>query len=90
MFAFSATITGRVQGVGFRWRAMSTAGALRLTGWARNNDDGSVDVWAEGEKNSLEQFRDWLTRGPPYARVDSVAWDWCEPTGKYKDFGVRY
>jgi acylphosphatase len=86
MKAFSATITGRVQGVGFRWRAMSSAQSLRISGWVRNNPDGSVAVWAEGEELELQQFLRWLRLGPPYAEVKVVTVSWSEPTGRYDGF----
>jgi acylphosphatase len=89
LHALHSHITGRVQGVGFRWRAMAEAKALHLSGWVRNNADNSVEVWAEGDKAKLEQFAIWLRHGPPYAWVEEASWDWCAPTGAYRDFSIR-
>ena len=63
---------GRVQGVGFRYRAAERAMDLGLTGWVRNLPDGSVEVEAQGPSEQLRQFLDWLGHGPPAARVSRV------------------
>ncbi|MDR0909720.1 MAG: acylphosphatase [Spirochaetaceae bacterium] len=89
--AFHASVTGHVQGVGFRWQAINEAQRIGgITGWVRNCEDGSVEVWAEGKKPALERFIAWLEAGPGYGRVDNVHYTWCEASGKLKSFGVRY
>lgn len=65
-------ISGRVQGVGFRWFAAKTAGRLGLTGWASNRPDGLVEVVARGLPGALAELRHALQAGPRLARVDSV------------------
>jgi acylphosphatase len=70
--AFQARVTGRVQGVGFRWSAVREARRLGLRGWVRNADDGSVEVEAEGPPADLEAFLAWLRTGPPGAFVRDV------------------
>ena len=65
-------VRGRVQGVFFRWTTRERAQALGVTGWVRNCQDGSVEAVAEGEPDALTRFREWLGRGPPGARVESV------------------
>jgi len=65
-------VTGRVQGVGFRWSARSRAQHLGLAGWVRNLPDGRVEVQATGAETALLQFESWLRTGPPLARVASV------------------
>lgn len=65
-------VSGRVQGVGFRWFARQAATELGLTGSVRNASDGTVEVVAEGERASLETFEDRLRSGPGLARVDDV------------------
>ena len=67
-----ATVTGRVQGVGFRWFARDRATALGLSGWVRNRADGSLEVLAEGPTEALEAFEAALRLGPPRAVVGSV------------------
>lgn len=65
-------ITGRVQGVGFRWFVEHEAGALGIAGWVRNNDNGAVEVLASGTADQLARLRKALERGPRAARVDEV------------------
>ncbi|MDD5055631.1 MAG: acylphosphatase [Candidatus Peribacteraceae bacterium] len=66
-------ITGRVQGVFFRSSTLKQAQALNLTGWVRNNGDGSVEVFAEGPENDLQKMISWCRRGPERARVAGIA-----------------
>lgn len=65
-------VSGRVQGVGFRFFAMTCAQALGLTGWVRNTPEGAVEVHAEGEEDRLRDLAFDLSRGPRYARVSQV------------------
>ena len=88
--AFYALVEGRVQGVGFRYTCMNEGQRLGLSGWVRNAPGGDVEVWAEGTVEKLETLLKWLNRGPPGARVDTVKYDKCLPTGKYRKFGVEY
>ncbi|WP_058474787.1 acylphosphatase [Legionella quateirensis] len=63
-------ISGKVQGVWFRASAKIEADKLQISGWARNLDDGRVEVFACGTRDQLEQFHIWLQNGPRLARVD--------------------
>ncbi|HEX2080645.1 MAG TPA: acylphosphatase [Longimicrobium sp.] len=65
-------VTGRVQGVGFRWWARSLATRLGVSGTVRNLPDGSVAVHARGTDEQLRDFQAELRRGPPGARVLSL------------------
>ena len=65
-------ITGRVQGVGFRWFVEREASAIGVGGWVRNNDDGSVEVLASGSNEQLARLRARLKDGPRASRVDEV------------------
>ena len=65
-------VTGRVQGVGFRWFVVKQARALRLGGYARNLADGSVEVVADGDPAAVEQLGAALERGPAAASVHGV------------------
>lgn len=62
-------ITGRVQGVGFRYALQDEAEKLGLAGWVRNRSDGSVEALAQGSPQALEALAAWARRGPPGARV---------------------
>ena len=62
-------VSGRVQGVGFRWFVQDRALALGIEGWVRNLPDGDVEVYAAGSEGSLRRLRADLEQGPPAARV---------------------
>lgn len=64
--------TGRVQGVWFRGATAEQAGRLGITGWARNCEDGSVEVVAYGEPDGVDRLIAWLRKGPRLARVDDI------------------
>ena len=61
-----------MQGVFFRASTAQQANRLRVAGWARNLDDGGVEVLALGEAAAVETLQRWLHHGPPVARVDNV------------------
>lgn len=65
-------VSGRVQGVGFRWSARETADALGITGWVRNRRDGRVEAHVEGPPQAVEEMVAWLAEGPSPARVAEV------------------
>jgi acylphosphatase len=87
--AFFVRVTGRVQGVGFRWSAREEAKRLGLTGWVRNADDGSVEITAEGRADRLAAFAAWLKRGPAGARVERLERREREPTGAFRTFTIE-
>ena len=65
-------VRGRVQGVGFRWFVEREAHVLGVSGWVRNNADGSVEVLAQGTRDQVLGLRSRLRQGPRAARVDDV------------------
>ncbi len=85
----SARITGRVQGVGFRNFTQTRARRLGVTGWVRNEDDGSVRLEAEGPAEALEDLAEAIHRGPRMARVDDVTVEWGDPADDFETFRVR-
>ena len=66
------TITGRVQGVGYRDWARATGRRLGLSGWVRNRTDGSVEALVVGDDGVVGKMIEACRRGPPLARVDAV------------------
>ena len=70
--AIRAWISGRVQGVGFRWYVLRQARAQGLSGDVRNLADGRVELRARGHAAELEQFLEAVRQGPPGARVDGL------------------
>jgi acylphosphatase len=66
-------VEGRVQGVGFRWFAKETAKRYELTGSVKNKMDGTVEIHAQGEEKSLENFKKKIEQGPnTFAKVENV------------------
>jgi acylphosphatase len=66
-------ISGRVQGVGFRWFVEREAAQIGVAGWVRNCDNGDVEVMASGTPDQLRALRQKLQQGPRAARVDHVS-----------------
>lgn len=79
-----------VQGVGFRYRAQRKAESLSITGWVRNLDDGDVEVWAEGDPESLRDFQAWLEEGPPGAVVRQFQLREIPASGRYSAFSIEF
>ncbi|MBN1146953.1 MAG: acylphosphatase [Anaerolineales bacterium] len=84
-----AIVEGRVQGVGFRYFVEESAMALGLTGWVRNRWDGTVELVAEGERQSLEKLLAVVRRGPRASYVSDVRFEWSPASGEFKSFYVR-
>lgn len=82
-------ISGRVQGVGFRFFTWEAAAREGLTGFVRNLPDGNVEALAEGEREALERFEAAIGRGPSGARVHDVERDIGPATGGYYEFTIR-
>lgn len=72
MRAVDVTVTGRVQGVSFRAYAEDEARRLGVTGWIRNEPDGSVAGHLEGDEETVDAMVAWLREGPRLASVESV------------------
>lgn len=83
-------ISGRVQGVGFRYYVYSTANKLGLNGWVRNLHNGKVEVFFEGDEKTVRQGIDYCKIGPSSARVDKVDVDWDYPDQADDQFRIRY
>jgi acylphosphatase len=83
-------VKGRVQGVGFRahveYRARQIDG---LSGWVRNVGYDTVEAVAEGERAIVEQFIQMMKEGPRGSRVDESKVEWENPTGEFREFGVK-
>jgi acylphosphatase len=82
-------ISGRVQGVGFRYFTVDVARREGATGWVRNLPDGSVEAFVEGDDEAVTRIERAIRSGPRGARVDTVDVDAEEPSGAYKTFAVR-
>jgi len=87
--AVSVHVTGRVQGVGFRYHAVEEGRRLGVTGWVRNEPDESVAGHVEGDEAAVDAFVSWCRRGPASAVVRHVAVTEARLTGA-QGFDVRY
>ncbi|AVD56487.1 MAG: acylphosphatase [Weizmannia coagulans] len=84
-------VSGRVQGVGFRYHTQFLAKQYNICGWVRNKDDGTVEVMAQGEKKEMEQFIRGLKKGPSrFAKVTGMDIDYLQQQEQYRDFRVLY
>ena len=83
-------VKGRVQGVGFRAHVEYSAAQIGgLTGWVRNVGYDTVEAVAEGEREKVERFIEWMKEGPRMSRVDDVKVEWEDATGEFREFGVK-
>ena len=78
MVSVNVKITGRVQGVFFRVSTQRQAQQLGIVGYARNCEDGSVEVVATGTESSVQQLLSWLAHGPELAQVEQLQWGYIE------------
>jgi len=65
-------VSGKVQGVGFRYATLRTAKSAHIVGWVRNTPDGRVEIHAQGESQIIDPFLAWCHRGPALSKVDQV------------------
>lgn len=89
MKAIQARVTGRVQGVSFRWYAQERARSLGVSGWVRNEPDGSVLLHAEGDDEAVDSLVAWCRQGPSMAKVSNVAVREATPSGA-TSFDIGY
>jgi acylphosphatase len=82
-------VTGRVQGVGFRWNAANEARNRGITGYVKNLPDGRVYMEAEGQREQLDDFVEWCKAGPVFGFVDSVESEILPPVN-YPDFFIKH
>tara|TARA_B100001029_G_C14684012_1_gene246176 strand:- start:35 stop:313 length:279 start_codon:yes stop_codon:yes gene_type:complete len=86
--AVKIIIKGRVQGVSYRSFALKQAKAFNISGWVKNDDNGDVKAYAEGDREDLDQYIKYLKRGPIFARVDEVILNWEAEDQAYNDFQI--
>ena len=85
-----AVVTGRVQGVGFRYFIQGRARALRLDGWVRNLRSGDLEFVAEGSRGDLEELMRSARAGPPMSWVEGARVTWSEARGDLTRFDVKH
>ncbi len=89
MKSLHCIVSGKVQGVYYRTWAFDQAQSLGLTGWARNLDDGKIEILAQGDETSAEEFKKRLRQGSPLSRVENVESDWIDYEKTYASFEIR-
>ena len=83
------TISGEVQGVGYRFFAQRAAARHQVTGYVRNLPDGSVEALVEGRPINVEAFKHDLATGPSLAQVENIEEINLDPTGHYSTFRIE-
>jgi acylphosphatase len=87
--AVHVTVSGHVQGVGYRQGCRSSARSLDLVGWVRNLADGRVELFAQGSDERVDRLLDWLWAGPSGARVTGVESDVVATDKTLTDFFIH-
>lgn len=82
-------VSGRVQGVSFRYYTVREAERRGVSGWVRNLFDGRVEAVFEGEDSAVEHMVNWCRGGSPAASVSDLEVSWSEPKGDLEGFRVR-
>ncbi len=89
MIARKFLISGRVQGVGYRYFAQRLSAKHQVRGYVKNLEDGRVEVLAEGNAKDVEAFKQDLAAGPSYSRVGEIDEFVIEPSGLYSSFRIE-
>ena len=87
---YELNITGRVQGVGFRYFAAQKANEMGIKGWVKNAVDGSVIIVARGIEEEIKTFIDFLYIGPTRSRVDQISKVKFNTLSDFNNFSVKY
>ena len=90
MVQYEIKVTGRVQGVGFRFYAFNKALEIGIKGWVKNSRDYGVEVVAQGSETDVNTFIDYLQIGPPLARVDKISKYKMNLLTDFNNFSVKY
>jgi len=82
-------ISGRVQGVGFRYFVRQKALEMQISGWVKNTSDGKLEIEAEGENQNLDAFIEWMRIGPSRAIIRSFSNSEITPIRNFTNFIIR-
>ncbi len=83
-------LAGKVQGVGFRYFTRNLAKKYGLKGYVRNLPDGTVEILAEGDEQTLRKFLEEVEKGPPLAEVTHMRFQFEDKEGGFEDFEIEY
>ena len=87
---YNIIVSGRVQGVGFRYFVQTLAGRLNLKGWVKNLDNGDVQMELQTSEENLELIMEKLKKGNGFSKVSNVKIDVLEELDKYNSFKILY
>lgn len=90
MARYFMIVSGRVQGVGFRYFALMAANELGLTGFVRNCDNGNVEIEVQGSEENLLKFNSKLNRGNGFSRVEDISIKSIALVENEKKFNINY
>ncbi len=82
-------VTGRVQGVGFRWSLVEVAEQQGVRGWVRNRADGAVEAMLQGPRSRVDAVIAWMRRGPPGALVRDAQIEMLADAEPHEGFEIR-
>jgi acylphosphatase len=83
-------VTGKVQGVGYRYFTQMKAVQFGITGWVKNRSDGAVEMVTTGPKENLDLFIEEIRRGNPFSTVDQIEISEISTGEKYQSFTIKY
>ncbi|MCM3585523.1 acylphosphatase [Mesobacillus maritimus] len=90
MLQLQIVVSGRVQGVGYRYFTQMKATQLQITGWTKNRSDGKVEIIATGSKENLDLFIEEIRKGNPFSTVDQIEINQLDNIEKYQSFMIKY
>lgn len=82
-------VSGRVQGVAYRYYARNIAEQLGIKGWIKNLINGDVELMVEGSQKTVKQMIEWCKEGPRLAIVENIEVDWLPYSGKFNHFYIK-
>ncbi len=85
-----AKVHGQVQGVGFRYFTERTASSLGVTGWVRNVPDGTVEIEAQADQDTLTRFFEKVRKGPTFSDVTDLEMNQLDPAAEEAGFQIKY
>jgi acylphosphatase len=87
---YNILISGRVQGVGFRYFAVSVAEKYDVMGFVRNISGGKVEIVCQGEEDELKSFMDEVRQGPAFSVITDTVTEEVPENKKYSSFEIKY
>mgnify|MGYP005997822177 CR=1 FL=1 len=90
MLQLKIVVSGKVQGVGYRYFTQMKAVQFGITGWVRSRQDGTVEMLTTGTRANLDLFIEEIRRGNPFSTVDQIDINEIEAEENYKSFTIKY